>query len=73
MIGENVTTAEVKDKESAVKKRNRGKVKGGVISKEKGGKSSATNKGNDGEVGEKSDDNGMSRRSNRRTKKIGDF
>ena len=51
MIGENVTTAELEDKESAVKKRKRGKVKGGVLSKDKGGESSATNKGNDGEVG----------------------
>jgi len=51
MIGENVTTAELEDKESAVKNRKRGKVKGGVLSKDKGGESSATNKGNDGEVG----------------------
>jgi hypothetical protein len=71
MIGENVTTAEMEDKESAVKKRKRGKVKGGVISKDKGGESSAANKGNDGEVGEKGDGSGMIRRFNRCTKKVG--
>ncbi len=71
MIDENVTTAEMEDKESAVKKRKRGKVKGGVISKYKGGESSATSKGNDGEVGEKGNDSGMIRRSNRCTKKVG--
>jgi hypothetical protein len=42
MIGKNMTTAEMEDKESAVKKEKRGKVKGGVISKDKGGESSAT-------------------------------
>jgi hypothetical protein len=71
MTGENVTTAEMEDKESAVKKRKRGKVKGGVISKDKGGESSATNNGNDGEVGEKGDNSGMIKRSNRCTKKVG--
>jgi hypothetical protein len=71
MIGENVTTADMEDKESAVKKRKRGKVKGGVISKDKGGESSATNMGNDGEVGEKGDNSSMIRRSNRCTKKVG--
>jgi hypothetical protein len=53
IIGENVTIAGMEDKESAVKKRKRGKVRGGALSKGKGGESSATNKGNDGEVGEK--------------------
>jgi hypothetical protein len=72
MIGENVTTADMEDKESAVKKRKRGKVKGGVISKDKGGERSVANKGNDGEVGEKGDNSGMIRRSNRLTKKVGD-
>jgi hypothetical protein len=67
IIDENVTTADMEDKESAVKKRKRGKVEGGVMSKDKGGESSATNKGNDGEVGEKGDDSGMIRRSNRHT------
>jgi hypothetical protein len=43
MIGENVITADMEDKESAMKKRKRGKVKGGVISKDKGGESSAIN------------------------------
>ncbi len=71
MIGENVTTAEMEDKESAVKKRKRGEVKGGVISKDKGGESSAMNKGNDDEVGEKGDNSGMIRRSNRCIKKVG--
>jgi hypothetical protein len=71
MIGENVTTAEMEDKESAVKKRKRGKVKSGVISKDKIGESSATNKGNDGEGGEKGDDSNMIRRSNRCTKIVG--
>jgi hypothetical protein len=71
MIGENVTTAEMEDKESAVKKRKRGKVKGGVISKDKGGESSAANKGNDGEVGEKGDNSGMIKRSNSQAKKVG--
>ncbi len=68
MIGENVATAEMEDKETSVKKKNRGKVKGGVISKDKGSESSATNKGNDGENG---DDSGMIRRSNRPNKKVG--
>jgi hypothetical protein len=71
MIGEYVTTADKEDKESAVKKRKRGKVEGGVMSKDKGGESSATNKGNDGEVGEKGDDSGMIWRFNRCTKKVG--
>jgi hypothetical protein len=71
MIRENVTTAEMEDKESAVKKRKRGKVKGDIISKDKGGENSAMNKGNDGVVGEKGDDSGMIRRSNRCTKKVG--
>jgi hypothetical protein len=71
MIGENVTTAEIEDKESAVKKRKRGKVKGGVISNDKGGKSCATYKGNDGEVGEKGDESGMISRSNSLTTKVG--
>jgi hypothetical protein len=71
MIGENMTTAEMEDKESTVKKRKRSKVKGGVISKDMGGESGATKKGNDGEVGEKGDDSGMIRRSNRCTKKVG--
>jgi hypothetical protein len=70
MIAEKVTTAEMDDKESAVKKRKRGKIKGGVISNNKGG-DSAMNKGNDGEVGEKGDNSGMIRRSNRCTKKVG--
>jgi hypothetical protein len=51
-------------KESAVKKWKRGKVKGGVTSKDKGGESSATNKCNDGEVGEKGDNGGLITRSN---------
>jgi hypothetical protein len=70
MIDKKLTTAKMEDKESAVKKRKRGKVKGRVISKDKGGESSATNKGNDGEVGEKGDDGCMIRRSNRHTKKV---
>jgi hypothetical protein len=64
IIGENVTATDMEDKESAVK---RGKVKGGVISKDKGGESSATNKDNDGEVGEKGDNSSMIRRSNQCT------
>ncbi len=71
MIAKNVRTAEMHDKESAVKKRKRGRVKGGVISNDKGGESSATNKGNDGELGEKGDNSGMIRRSNRCTKEVG--
>jgi hypothetical protein len=71
MIAENVITAETYNKESAVKKTKRGKVMGGVISKDKGGEISATNKGNDGELGEKDGNSGMIRRSNRRTKKAG--
>ena len=71
MIGENVTTAAMEDKETAVKKKKRGKVKGGIISKYKGSESSATNKGNDGEVREKGNDCGMIRRSNRCNNKVG--
>jgi hypothetical protein len=71
MIGENVTTAGMEDKKTAVKKKKRGKVEGGIISKDKGSESSAMNKGNDGEVGEKGDDSGMIRRSNRCNKKVG--
>ncbi len=54
-----------------MKKKKRGKVKGGSISQDKGSESSVTNKGNDGEVGEKGDDSGMIRRSNRCNKKVG--
>jgi hypothetical protein len=61
----------MEDKETAVKKKKRGKVKGGIISKDKGSESSATNKGNDGELGEKGDDSGMIRRSKRCNKKVG--
>ncbi len=71
MIGENVTTAGMEDKETAVEKNKRGKVKGDVISKDKGSESSATNKGNDGEVGKKGDDSDMTMRSNRRNMKVG--
>ncbi len=71
MIGGNVITAGMEDKETAVKKKKRGNVKGGVIRKDKGNESSATNKGNDGEVGEKGDDSGMIRRSNQCNKKVG--
>ncbi len=53
-----------------MKKRKKGKVTGGVVSNNKGGESSATNKGNDGELGEKDDNSGMIRRPNRCTKKV---
>ncbi len=70
MIGEYVTTADMEDKESAVKKKKRGKAKGGVISADKGGESSAINKGKDSEVREKGDKTSMIRRPNRHTKKV---
>ncbi len=54
-----------------MKKRKRGKVKGGVVTNNKGSESSATNKDNDGEVGEKGDNSGLIRRSNRCTEKVG--
>jgi hypothetical protein len=71
MIAENVRTAEIYNKESAVKKGKRGKVTGGIVSNNKGGESSATNQGNDGQLGEKDNNGGMIRRSNRCTKKVG--
>ncbi len=63
-----MTTAGMEEKE-----KEESKVKGSIISKDKGNESGATNQGNDGEVGEgeKGDDSGMSRRSNRDNKKVG--
>jgi hypothetical protein len=66
MIGGNVTTAGMEDKETSVKKKKRGKFKGGIISKDKGNESGAMNKGNDHEVGEKGYGSSMIMRSNRR-------